>query len=78
MTTTEIPRALVRDWALCGIANAAARFVPVPLLDDVVRGRATRLAVTRTLKAHGREPVDALEPLWDGADGAHVFPAGTP
>ena len=67
MTTVEIPRSLVRDWALCGIAAAAARFVPVPLLDDLVRDRATRLAVTRTLKVHGREPVGALEPLWEGA-----------
>ena len=29
--------ALLTQWALCGIAAAAARFVPVPLLDDVVR-----------------------------------------
>jgi hypothetical protein len=26
---------LLSPWAVCGIAPAAARFVPVPLLDDV-------------------------------------------
>ena len=66
MTTVDVPRSLAREWAVCGIAAAAARFVPVPLLDDAVRDRATRLAVTRTLRAHGREPIDALEPLWEG------------
>ena len=68
-------RALVTSWAVCGIAAAAARFVPVPLLDDVVRQRATRLAVGRTLRAHGRDvDLDALEPLWGerGAGGSRL------
>lgn len=57
---------LVTQWAVCGIAAAAARFVPVPLLDDVVRERALQLAVSRTLRAHGRDySSDLLEPLWD-------------
>lgn len=59
---------LVTSWAVCGIAAAAARFVPVPLLDDVVRERATQQAVVRTLRAHGSalDP-DLLEPLWGEA-----------
>ena len=62
---------LVTQWAVCGIAAAAARFVPVPLLDDVVRQRARQAAVVQTLRAHGRTyPSDALRPLWTGdADG---------
>lgn len=57
---------LVTSWAVCGIASAAARFIPVPLLDDVVRERAARVAVTRTLRAHGRAyPAQELQPLWD-------------
>ena len=57
---------LVTQWAVCGIAAAAARFVPVPLLDDVIREQAARLAVVRTLRAHGQEGSAApLEPLWD-------------
>lgn len=56
---------LVSQWAVCGIAAAAARFLPVPLLDDVVRQRATQLAVVRTLRAHGRTyPADRVAPLW--------------
>jgi len=66
MTDTAQPsRALVSQWAACGIAAAAARFVPVPLLDDVIRGRAVQVAVSRTLQTHGRDyPVARLEPLW--------------
>jgi hypothetical protein len=56
---------LTTSWAVCGIAAAAARFLPVPLLDDVVRQRATQLAVVRTLRAHGRTyPSERVQPLW--------------
>jgi hypothetical protein len=62
---------LVTQWAVCGIVAAAARFVPVPFLDDVIRARAVRVAVSRTLRAHGRDyAAGELEPLWeDGAGG---------
>jgi hypothetical protein len=60
---------LVGEWAVCGIAAAAARFIPVPLLDDAVRLRATQIAVARTLRANGRDyPSDAVEALYAGAD----------
>lgn len=63
------PARLVREWTLCAVAAAASRFVPVPLLDDVVKDRATRLAVLRTLRAHGRRyPGDAVEPLYAGIE----------
>ena len=58
------------EWSLCGIAAAASRFIPVPLVDDAVKGRATQYAVHRTLKAHGRTfDEDAVEVLWDGTEG---------
>lgn len=61
---------LLSSWAVCGIAAAAARFVPVPLLDDVVRQRATQVAVVRTLRAHGRTYASTpLEPLWGDPEG---------
>lgn len=57
--------ALRSQWAVCGIAAAATRFVPVPLLDDVLRQRAEQLAVLCTLRAHGRAAdLDLLAPLW--------------
>lgn len=60
---------LLTQWAVCGIAAAAARFVPVPMLDDVVRERATQVAVLRTLRAHDRDySSDLLEPLWGDRD----------
>ncbi len=61
---------LLTQWAVCGIAAAAARFVPVPLLDDVVRRRAAQLAVVRTLRAHGRDhPAELYDALWDEPEG---------
>jgi hypothetical protein len=63
-------QSLLYQWAVCGIAAAAARFVPVPLLDDVIRQRATQFAVMRTLRAHDQDvPSEALEPLWGEVDG---------
>jgi len=60
---------LVGQWAVCAIAAAAARFVPVPLLDDAVRLRATQVAVVATLRANQRDyPSAAVEPLYAGAD----------
>lgn len=60
---------LQTQWAVCGIAAAAARFLPVPLLDDVVRRWAARVAVVRTLRAHGRElPAELVEALWEEPD----------
>jgi hypothetical protein len=65
----EPGRQLIGEWAVCGIAAAAARFIPVPLLDDAVRLRATQVAVVRTLRAQGRDyPSDAVEALYAGAD----------
>jgi hypothetical protein len=73
---------LPSQWAVCGIAAAAARFLPVPLLDDVVRRRAAQLAVVRTLRAHGRDyPPELVEPLWDdvgGRTGVHGRLRGVP
>src|SRR5918993_1497717 len=66
---TETSPVLVAQWAACGIAAAAARFVPVPMLDDVVRERAAQIAVSRTLRAHGRAfSSERVEPLWAGRD----------
>lgn len=67
---TEPGRQQVVEWAACGIAYAAARLVPVPFLDDVVRERAARTAVVRTLAAAGRTfPVEHVEPLWSPSQG---------
>jgi len=63
------PRQLVVEWAVCGIAAAATRFIPVPIVDDAVKDSATRYAVHRTLRAHGRTYDDeAVEPLYAGLD----------
>lgn len=64
------PALLVTQWAVCGIVAAAARFVPVPMLDDAIRERAVQVAVIRTLRARGRDyPSGPLEPLWGDEGG---------
>jgi hypothetical protein len=40
---------------VCGLLASAARFVPIPFLDDLLREKALQLMVSRTLKAHGRK-----------------------
>jgi hypothetical protein len=66
---TDPGRQLIGEWAVCAIAAAAARFIPVPLLDDAVKYRAIRIAVLRTLRANGRTySSDAVEPLYAGVD----------
>lgn len=70
MTADPRPSAvLVGQAVVCGIAVAAARFVPVPLLDDAIRVRATQAAVVRTLRGAGRGyPSKHVAPLYEGAD----------
>ncbi|QEG39963.1 hypothetical protein [Roseimaritima ulvae] len=46
---------LVHQWVVAGMVSAAARFIPVPLVDDFVRDRSRQYAVSQTLKAHGRQ-----------------------
>lgn len=66
----EPPSRLVRQWTACALVRAATRFLPVPLLDDAVAQRATRVAVSRTLRAHGRTyPATAVEPLYAAGRG---------
>lgn len=45
-----------RECALCAIAAAGSRFIPLPLVDDLVKDRATRTAVARIWYARGRAP----------------------
>lgn len=56
MTDVTASARLRREWVLYAGAAAASRFLPVPLLDDLVKEQATRAAVTRTWRAHGRRP----------------------
>ena len=75
----EPPPGLVRQWAACALVASVARFVPVPLLDDAVATRATRLAVSRTLRAHDRTyPATAVKPLWASEGGIGRFLASVP
>lgn len=57
---------LQREWALCAIAAAGFRFVPIPLVDEFVKERAVRTAVARTWRAHGRPPAPDVVAVLSG------------
>src|ERR1700750_480078 len=79
----EYGASLVGQWAVCAIAAGASRFIPVPLLDDAVKGRATRIAVLVTVHAAGAYyPRASVAPLWDGVeswrDGVRTYVKSVP
>ena len=54
----------------CGLLASAARFVPVPLLDDALRAKAIHLLVARTLSQHQRTyATKGVAPLWSDGSG---------
>ncbi len=60
--TVAVPREV---FALSAVA-AGARFVPVPFLDDIVKDRANRTALSQTIKAAQHDvSVQHLKPLYD-------------
>jgi hypothetical protein len=67
---TPAKKRLTHEWTLCAIAAAVARFVPVPFIDDVIREQAARVAVSRTLRAHGHTfSSKRLSPLYSDEGG---------
>lgn len=55
---------------VCGLLASAARLVPVPFLDDVLREKALQLMVSRTLKRHARTyGSNAVSPLYGDENG---------
>lgn len=61
---------LQHQWVMAGVVASSARFLPVPLLDDVVRSHCRRFVVSRTLAACGSSlTVASLEPLYGDAGG---------
>lgn len=72
--TVRPPAHLVGQAVVCGIAVAATRFVPVPLLDDAIHLRATQVAIVRTLRANDRSyPSKQVAALYEGADTGGAF-----
>lgn len=59
-----------RLLAVCALLFAAARFAPLPLLDDILRARIRKAMVERLLAlAGGALGADHVEPLWHDASG---------
>lgn len=63
----EPSAALVRDWTVCALVAASARFVPLPVVDDALADQAVRETVRRTLRDAGRDyPVELVGALYSG------------
>lgn len=59
---------LQHQWVMAGVVASAARFVPIPFVDDVVRAQCRRFVVSRTLAAAGSSLSTAsLKPLYGGS-----------
>ncbi len=64
------PGGSVQLRIVCAILASAARLVPVPFVDDVLRERITQIVVKQTLAAHGRDYSSSrLKPLWTDSGG---------
>ncbi|TWU58251.1 hypothetical protein [Rubripirellula reticaptiva] len=61
---------LTHQWVVAGIVSSAARFIPIPFVDDVIRSRCRQFVVSRTLAAHQRtDLLDDLKPFFDSSGG---------
>jgi hypothetical protein len=61
---------LLQQWVAAGIVSSAARFIPVPFMDDFVRGQCRRFVISRTLAYHKDSPtLDELNPYYSSGRG---------
>ncbi|MCO8124282.1 hypothetical protein NHH03_21245 [Stieleria sp. TO1_6] len=69
---------LMYQWILAGLVSASARFIPIPFVDDLVRGRCRRFVISRTLAAHhASAQLDTLKPFYGDRGGCIGGCAGT-
>lgn len=60
----------ITERVVFGLLASAARLVPVPFLDDILREKATHLMVSRILKQHGRTYGSRkVQPLYSDNEG---------
>jgi len=65
-----MPSTRVTERLVFGLLASAARLVPIPFLDDVLRDTAARLMVRRILRSRGRTyPTSRVEPLYTDRSG---------
>lgn len=61
---------LIHQWVVAGVIASAARFVPIPFADDLIRSQCRRFIVSRTLAASGATlSTNELKPLYGGSGG---------
>lgn len=64
---------LLNQWVVAGIVSAAARFIPIPFVDDLVQTQCRRFIVSRTLSSHPNAAANAtiadLKPYYSDRGG---------
>lgn len=61
---------LTHQWVVAGIVSSAARFIPIPFVDDIIRSRCRWFVVSRTLASHKRpDLLEDLRPFYDSGGG---------
>ncbi len=61
---------LQHQWVVAGIIASAARFVPIPFVDDIIRSQCRRFVVSRTLAASDTTlSKSELKALYGGSGG---------
>ncbi len=64
---------LQHQWVVAGVIVSAARFVPIPFVDDVIRSQCRRFVVSRTLNDSGSTLATSdLKPFYGGSGGCVV------
>lgn len=66
----QLTAPLFHQWIVAGLISASARFVPLPLVDDLIRVQCRRFVVSRTLAAHHAGlTLDELKPYYNVGSG---------
>lgn len=61
---------LVHQWVVAGLVSASAKFIPLPFVDDIVRGQCRRFVAARTLSTHcGETTIRDLKPYYGDEGG---------
>lgn len=61
---------LDRQWIMAGLVAASARFVPIPFADEMLKTRAAKYVVTRTLSAHKLNyPAKEISAIYESGQG---------
>lgn len=61
---------IAHTWIVAGMVSSAARFVPIPLVDDLIQTQCRKFAIANALSSHDSDiQLSDLKPLYGGNSG---------